>query len=238
MARKIGTSFPTLNSFVFAFCVYVGVIFALFYKVSQVREVVKFTDSRDAFMDVLIAAPLADEFSQKSEEKAEFTDDVKTTNKATTLNSPSLAAEFSQKSEPSLKELFESTQNLTQSNKKSGKEAVKSASELFDELKKNEKAPRLGARGEFDEFKGTVSRIISQIWQSYQADTNNVANVDIFIDKNGKFSYNINSLSYDKDFNAKVREVLNRLSETPFPRPPSGKTQTLNFNFIDEIGEK
>lgn len=291
MSRKIGTNFPTFNSFIVALCVYLLALGFLFYKLSSFEEAKKYTNTPDAFMDVfvvtderaddIVAPKKADKKKEaKIDEKKSEEEEIKTTNKmvpqpeATPEPKLDLKQEM-QKTEPKpdediipddkiepkpekkpepkpekvdLNDLFKSAnikstpkEKLTQSNKKSDKnnKSSKSASDLFESLQKDAKAkaPLAGNTGEFNEFYGEIQAIIGRVWQSYKADTNNVANVDIFIDKSGKFSYNIKSLSYDKEFNEKVREVLNRLSEMQFPNSPSGKTETLrNFKFRDEIG--
>ena len=89
--------------------------------------------------------------------------------------------------------------------------------------------------GEYNKFFGDISEIIQRKWVVYKADTNNNAKVQVFIDKFGKLSYNIISLSYDKEFNNKVRDFLERLKEVEFPVPPNRQTASISLTLIDQI---
>ncbi len=131
-------------------------------------------------------------------------------------------------------------EKVVQANKKSADKNVassKSASDIIKGLQESDKpkAPKAGSTGKYDKFRGSVQRIINQVWVSYKSDTNNVAKVKIFIDKNGNFSYNIQSLSYDKEFNDKVKDCLERLKTMNFPEPPSGKMESMTLSMKDEI---
>ena len=54
------------------------------------------------------------------------------------------------------------------------------------------------------------------------------------IDQSGNFNYEILELSYNEEFNAKVRECLEKLTAEKFPFNPD-KSTTFNLNLEDKI---
>ncbi len=265
MSRKIGAKYPTLNSFVVAIFIYVCIIISLFYKIYTAEDPKKYTNQQDAFMDVFVVqTEVADTITapKKAEEKieAKLTEEkeqeevTKTTNKQNPkpVEEPKPTPVLDPKPAPSvnLNELFSDVkveqptpkpkEQAVQSNKKSDKKtssSSKSATDILNALQKDitAKAPPAGMTGEYNKFMGDITEIIQRKWVSYKADTNNDAKVQIFIDKFGKFSYNIISLSYNKEFNSKVKEFLERLKETQFPTPPTNTTTSVALTLRDQI---
>ena len=314
MSNKV--KFPTLSSFLVAFCIYVTIILILFIKlIFFVEPPKKYTDDKDAIMDVVmvdrevdqtIKAPKqADEVVKetKPEPKKESEEDKQeTTNKPVVpdepLPIPSLPTppkeepkpepkkpepkpeilkpseeskedvkpepkpepkptpkpvEKPKPKEPNIKDLFsdidptklkkddgiKKVENKVQSRKKSeasSSKAAKEASDIIKSLKidQNPTAPKSQSTGTYDPLMGAITKQIQRRWQSYKADSANLAKVKVMIDQSGNFSYEILELSYNEEFNAKVKECLEKLTTEKFPFNPD-KSTTFNLNLEDKI---
>ena len=317
MSNKV--KFPTLSSFLVAFCIYVTIILILFIKLTFfVEPPKKYTDDKDAIMDVVmvdrevdqtIKAPKqADEVVKetKPEPKKESEEDKQeTTNKPVVpdepLPTPSLPippkeepkpepkkpepkpeilkpseeskedvkpepkpepkptpkpVEKPKPKEPNIKDLFsdidptklkkddgiKKVENKVQSRKKSeasSSKAAKEASDIIKSLKidQNPTAPKSQTTGTYDPFKGAITKQIERRWLSYKADSDNIAKIKIMIDQSGNFSYEILELSYNEEFNAKVKECLEKLTMEKFPFNPD-KSTTFDLNLKDKIDQR
>lgn len=72
--------------------------------------------------------------------------------------------------------------------------------------------------GQYDELRGKISDILDQHWQeTIDTVSGNEAKVIVGIDKLGKFSYKIETLSYNDVFNAKLRDFLEEMRDVEFP---------------------
>jgi len=155
--------------------------------------------------------------------------------------------------EPNIKDLFsdidptklkkddgiKKAENKVQSRKKSeasSSKAAKEASDIIKSLKidQNPTAPKSQSTGTYDPLMGAITKQIQRRWQSYKADSANLAKVKVMIDQSGNFSYEILELSYNEEFNAKVRECLEKLTMEKFPFNPD-KSTTFNLNLEDKI---
>ena len=155
--------------------------------------------------------------------------------------------------EPNIKDLFsdidstklkkddgiKKAENKVQSRKKSeasSSKAAKEASDIIKSLKidQNPTAPKSQMTGTYDPLMGAITKQIQRRWQSYKADSANLAKVKVMIDQSGNFSYEILELSYNEEFNAKVRECLEKLTAEKFPFNPD-KSTTFNLNLEDKI---
>lgn len=155
--------------------------------------------------------------------------------------------------EPNIKDLFsdidpaklkkddgiKKDENKVQSRKKSeasSSKAAKEASDIIKSLKidQNPTAPKSQSTGTYDPLMGAITKQIQRRWQSYKADSANLAKVKVMIDQSGNFSYEILELSYNEEFNAKVRECLEKLTMEKFPFNPD-KSTTFNLNLEDKI---
>ena len=130
-------------------------------------------------------------------------------------------------------------ENKVQSRKKSeasSSKAAKEASDIIKSLKidQNPTAPKSQSTGTYDPLMGAITKQIQRRWQSYKADSANLAKVKVMIDQSGNFSYEILELSYNEEFNAKVRECLEKLTMEKFPFNPD-KSTTFNLNLEDKI---
>ena len=155
--------------------------------------------------------------------------------------------------EPNIKDLFsdidstklkkddgiKKVENKVQSRKKSeasSSKAAKEASDIIKSLKidQNPTAPKSQMTGTYDPLMGAITKQIQRRWQSYKADSANLAKVKVMIDQSGNFSYEILELSYNEEFNAKVKECLEKLTMEKFPFNPD-KSTTFNLNLEDKI---
>lgn len=90
--------------------------------------------------------------------------------------------------------------------------------------------------GIFDEFKGKISDTLQGRWQeTIDTISGTKAIVTIFIDKLGGFSYKIETLSYNDDFNAKLRNFLEDMQDEVFPPYTGEGTFSMKTEFKDEL---
>ena len=155
--------------------------------------------------------------------------------------------------EPNIKDLFsdidstklkkddgiKKVENKVQSRKQSeasSSKASKEASDIIKSLKidQNPTAPKSQMTGTYDPLMGAITKQIQRRWQSYKADSTNLAKVKVMIDQAGNFSYEILELSYNEEFNTKVKECLEKLTTEKFPFNPD-KSTTFNLNLEDKI---
>ena len=250
MPNKV--KFPTLSSFFVAFCIYIIIVLALFIKLTFFSEPPKkYTDDKDAIMDVVMVDREVDQTIKapkqakevvketKPEPKKESEEDKQeTTNKPVVpdepLPTPSLPTppkeepkpepkptpkpvEKPKPKEPNIKDLFsdidstklkkddgiKKAENKVQSRKKSeasSSKAAKEASDIIKSLKidQNPTAPKSQMTGTYDPLMGDITKQIQRRWQSYKADSANLAKVKVMIDQSGNFSYEILELSYNE----------------------------------------
>lgn len=83
--------------------------------------------------------------------------------------------------------------------------------------------------GIYDAFKGGVRKKLTALWSRYNGGSNNDALVSITISADGKLkSYEILELSYDSEFNQKLRDFMESLYNQDFPKPPNNEEYTFN----------
>lgn len=88
--------------------------------------------------------------------------------------------------------------------------------------------------GVVDKFRGTVTQILDENWQNtIDTVSGNKALVSIYIDNLGKFSYKIEKLSYNDEFNSKLLDFLEQMKGKEFPPYTGGGVFTLQVEFKD-----
>ena len=238
--------FPTVSSFFVALSLYLTIVLMLFIKLTFFSEPAKkYTDDKDAFMDVVMV----------DREVAETIKAPKQANEVVKQTQPDTKPEPPKPVEtPNIKDLFSSIdttklkkdngiakpEQKVQSRKKSevaNSQAAKQASDIIKSLQIDtvSKAPKSQATGVYDPLRGAIAKQIQRRWQSYKADSNDVATVKFMIDGSGNFSYEILELSYNEEFNNKVRECLEKLTTEKFPFSPDGKSITFNLKLEDKL---
>ena len=89
--------------------------------------------------------------------------------------------------------------------------------------------------GEYNEYIGKISDMLDSKWQETPGTLpGNSAKVTVTIDKFGNFSYTIDELSYNNEFNAKLESFLESLKDETFPPYKLGDHITIKVNFKDE----
>jgi len=89
--------------------------------------------------------------------------------------------------------------------------------------------------GEYNKYIGKISDILDEKWQNTPGTiAGNQATVTVKIDKFGNFSYKIDSLSYNNEFNAKLQNFLESIKDEKFPPYKDGDFIELKVNFKDE----
>ncbi len=89
--------------------------------------------------------------------------------------------------------------------------------------------------GEYNEYIGKISDMLDSKWQETPGTLpGNSATVTVSIDKFGNFSYKIDELSYNNEFNAKLESFLESLKDETFPPYKLGDRITIKVNFKDE----
>lgn len=259
----INVYFPTFNAFIISLALYIALAGFIIYKAADAMSATKrYTDTKDAFMDVVLISPeRADTImSPKSKITNKDQNEIKeakiakkqeqiTTNKATQAsNEPAIT-----KPEPiSAKSLFDDIKikqnpepkKAVQSNTKSFKQnsaAVQTAIDKINALQDSDKirAPKHGLKGEFDEFNGAVTRLIESRWQRYRTNTNDRVVVRLSIDENGRLlAYNFITRSYDLEFQSKARDLLENLKFVNFPIPPNRQKLTFTVGLSDKLNDE
>ncbi|MFL1705831.1 TonB C-terminal domain-containing protein [Campylobacter sp. MOP7] len=275
MDKILKPNFNTFNYFILSFVLYICMIVGIFVKLTYFKEEAKrYTDTKDAFMDITIVerepdivvkAPEKKEEVVKSEEPEKKVEEPKEESKPDTTNKPvepevipEVVPESkpAEKEKPNLKDLFKDIdtsklkedkvvkkketpkdQSRIKPEKKEAKKESKAASDVINSLQldKVAKTPKSQRTGEYNPYAGEISRILETKWTAYKADSNDNAKVEISIDVNGNFSYNIKQLSYNSEFNDKVREFLQKMTFEKFPPSQLGRPFVFETTLLDKI---
>ncbi|QKF92806.1 TonB C-terminal domain-containing protein [Campylobacter sp. CCUG 57310] len=275
MDKILKPNFNTFNYFILSFVLYICMIVGIFVKLTYFKEEAKrYTDTKDAFMDITIVerepdivvkAPEKKEEVVKSEEPEKKVEEPKEESKPDTTNKPvepevipEVVPESkpAEKEEPNLKDLFKDIdtsklkedkvvkkketpkdQSRIKPEKKEAKKEAKAASDVINSLQldKVAKTPKSQRTGEYNPYIGEITRILETKWTAYKADSNDNALVEITISPNGNFSYNIKQLSYNSEFNDKVREFLQKMTFEIFPASLDGKPFTIPVKLEDKL---
>jgi protein TonB len=113
---------------------------------------------------------------------------------------------------------------------------VKKASKIAQSLKfeKQENLIITQKDGVYDEFKGKIADILDTHWQeTVDTVSGNSAEVIIGINKFGNFSYTIETLSYNDNFNSKLRDFLEQMKDIEFPPFEDGEIFHMKVVFKD-----
>lgn len=88
--------------------------------------------------------------------------------------------------------------------------------------------------GVYDPFIGKIQEILEENWQkTVDTESGNVAKVIVKVNDKGNFSYKIVSLSYNNDFNNKLKEFLKEMERTNFPPFEKGPLFEMQVEFKD-----
>ena len=122
-------------------------------------------------------------------------------------------------------------------NKEETKEKSESAaSKIANSLNFSEQKRSVDSKkgGEYDPFIGKVQEILEENWQrTIDTENGNVAKVVIKVSDKGTFSYKIVSMSYNSDFNTKLKEFLKVMEGVDFPKYEKGPLFEMQVEFKD-----
>ena len=110
------------------------------------------------------------------------------------------------------------------------------ASKIANSLNFSEQKHLLDTKrdGKYDPFIGKVQEILEENWQkTVNTQNGNVAKVLIKVSDKGIFSYKIVSLSYNNEFNTKLKEFLKSMEEVVFPKYDKGALFEQEVTFKD-----
>lgn len=273
---KFDLKFNTSGYFLLSTFLYLCIISGIFIKLTYFKEEPKkYTDTKDAFIDIMIVEREPDVTVKAPEPKKEIVkeekpepvkkeEDIKkeelkpdTTNKPPEPDPAPPEPEEKKVEEPNLKDLFGSIdtsklkedkvakkkeQPKEQSRKKPEKVQITSQQKKASDVIKNftldqvAKTPKSQMTGEYNEYFGMISRILQSKWSAYKADSSDEAEVEIVIDIDGSFSYDIKKLSYNSEFNDKVRDFLQNMTFEKFPPPTQmGRAVRLATKLEDKL---
>jgi protein TonB len=243
-------SLYNITGFVVASIFYLCVlVFLGFYLQEKIRKNIKYTANKNTILDITLV-------EKKSKPKKSIPKKVekhirktkKTTPKPAVKkrksNSPkkiSLQGLFKKvniknikeptvkKSEP-IRRKIKTVQKAEENNmtKNDAKQIVKSLN--FQ----NKKSIISSKDGVYDKFKGKITQILDENWQNtIDTVSGNSATVTVFVDKFGTFSYKIEKLSYNDDFNSKLRNFLEEMKDKEFPPFVDGEIFKIQVEFKD-----
>ncbi|WP_263831931.1 TonB C-terminal domain-containing protein [Sulfurospirillum oryzae] len=122
-------------------------------------------------------------------------------------------------------------------NKEETKEkSENAASKIANSLNFSEQKHSIDSKkgGEYDPFIGKVQEILEENWQkTIDTENGNVAKVVIKVSDRGTFSYKIVSLSYNNEFNTKLKEFLKAMESVEFPKYEKGPLFEMQVEFKD-----
>lgn len=271
---KFDLKFNTSGYFLLSAFLYLCIISGIFIKLTYFKEEPKkYTDTKDAFMDIMIVERVPDITVKAPEPKKEIVKEEKpqpvkeevkkeepkpdTTNKPPEPDPAPPKPEEKKVEESNLKDLFGSidTSKLKEdkvvkkkeqpkelSRKKPEKSQATSEQKKASDVIKNftldqvAKTPKSQMTGEYNEYFGMISRILQSKWSAYKADSTDEAEVEIVIGIDGSFSYDIKKLSYNSEFNNKVRDFLQSMTSEKFPPPTQiGRAVRLGTKLEDKL---
>lgn len=171
-----------------------------------------FTSQKDAFMEVSLIQEMQnlDEAKEETKTEQDFKPEKpeKVTEKVTEISSKKVEEKIIKKSID-----FGSLANL-----KSDKVEFAAKKEKANQSSKAQKSSNGGI---YDEYRGKVQEKLQALWSVYQAQFGNDAIIRITFDNAGKvINTSIVRLSYDIQFNKKLKDFLLTLENAQFPIPP------------------
>ncbi len=248
MSRKSSYNFI---GFSLALIIYLIVIISLaFYLQSKIKKNIDYTLNKKSILDVtLIERKKPNKISKKVKKVVKK---VVKKKRVSTKPKPKSVAKKVQK-KISLKGMFNKidTKKIVEPKQEqalqSRKKPIK-VKENRQEQTKNQLAKKLvnslsfkksqniksSKNGIYDKFKGKIQQILYENWQdTIDTVSGNSATVEIYIDKEGTFSYKIVKLSYNDEFNSKLVDFLEDMRDKEFPPFDEGEIFKLQVEFKD-----
>lgn len=237
------------NAFLLAMAVYAGLIFFIFFKSDE--RVVRFTDTKDDFIEVEIGEYQKPQIQAKPEKKpkiqpkpkeeeekigqATTNKEVKTQDEDKTTNINELFGDTKEFQEKTSK-VQSSEQSIPDAAKPKESEGAKAKSDSLMPAKQNvgENAQKK-QKGIYDKFKGTLRRKFQENWDLFERSGNFSAQIEYKIESNGFFRYTSVTKSGNAEFDAKVMDFLNTLDGKFVATPPNKRLYKGKAILKDEI---
>lgn len=220
--------------FFFSIIFYSTILFVLsFYFSNSSYFVEKFTNKKNNFLDII----LVERQSSQNDATNNINDKKgsKTTkqNEAKSLFSSINTDNLSKKITKEVSVKLPPSRLLGNSTDKSTK-----ATDIFKKLEYKQHSLSIkssDSSGKYDEYIGEISNILDESWQKTLYISSEFKSVvKIWIDKNGVFSFSIESLSYNNAFNEKVKFFLEEMKLKSFPPYKGNGKIELRVVFKDD----
>ncbi|MDR1975980.1 MAG: TonB C-terminal domain-containing protein [Campylobacteraceae bacterium] len=223
--------------FYISLAIYAAIFITLAYMYGKSPDFLQRYTARENFLDIILV------------ERKEATAEEKTQAPTIAVVKPSSPSPTIQTQTTGIRDLFASVDenNLTKIGDKpatpsrlDGKDIPQNnASKLLDKLtfkKQSTIVINSANSGIYDPFVGKIQDMLSQMWtQTAYTVTGASAQVTIMIDNSGSFSYSIVSLSYNNDFNEKLKVFLEDMVGENFPPYEGEGVFKFNTTFKDEM---
>lgn len=196
-------------SFLISLFIYFALVFCGVFWIKNSNEIFqKYTNSKDSFMEIsLVEENIEENIIEKTEQIEEKISEISTEQVKPQIDIKNLANFKSQKL----------TDNLKKQNKKIAKNS--------------------GSSGIYDEYIGEVQNKLTALWSNYQKQAGNDAVIQITFDSLGNvIDTKIIRLSYDTEFNKKLKDFLFNLQNVKFPKPPKSPYDFLvNMKDLEKL---
>ncbi|NOX15069.1 MAG: TonB C-terminal domain-containing protein [Epsilonproteobacteria bacterium] len=240
----------SIVGFLGAIVLYISVIlFVSFYLQDRVRKNIKYTAQKNVVLDItlverksVVKKRVHKKIKKKAskQKKTEKKPALKTV-KSKSIKKVSLQGLFKKIQtkkivEPKPKRTLQSRKKIIAPKKVIQEvEKKKDAKKVVESLNfENKKSIISSKNGVYDKFKGKVTQILDEKWQNtIDTASGNKATVTIFIDNSGTFSYKIEKLSYNDEFNSKLRDFLEEMRDIEFPAYKDSGVFQMQVEFKD-----
>jgi len=236
-----------------AITTYLIIVLAFFINLQEKKATKYKTQNTQTILEINIVSVAKTEEKQL-QAKVEKPKEIKTIVEKTVSKSPkkttnlkSLFANVStQSSKVVQQEIKNNKTSTTQSRFKSKYEREKKVDNVklsklaqFDENSKSTQSKKMTQSnddGKFDQYYSKINNLILTKWYNYPllTDTKYKVEVNITIDKQGKFSYHIVLLSGVDNVDNSVKTFLENQRLEIYPVSPDKQTKTIRINFIPE----
>jgi len=217
-------------SFVIYFCV---LLFLAFYLQDKIQKNIKYTTNKNVVLDITLVEhkPVKKRHIvkkvrkrtkkiKKTASKPKVKTKITKSTKKISLQGLFKKVKIKNIKEPVSKKSIPSRKKVESLIKKDTTPTIKDdAQKIVKTLNFDNKKSIISSKdGVYDKFRGEITKILDENWQNtIDTVSGNSATVTVFIDKSGVFSYKIEKLSYNNDFNSKLRDFLEEMRDKEFP---------------------
>jgi len=247
---KANKSLYDLIGFIVSFFIYFCVLlFLAFYLQEKVHKDIKYTAKKNVVLDITLVEHKPTKkrhFVKKQKKQIKKAKKIASKPKVKSMatRSPkkiSLQGLFKKVKvknikEPVIKKSKPSRKKIKSAIKEEVKPVTKrDAKKIVKTLNFDNKRSIISSKdGIYDKFRGKITQILDENWQNtIDTASGNSATVTIYIDKTGTFSYKIEKLSYNDDFNSKLRNFLEEMRDKEFPPFKDGNIFKIQVEFKD-----